>query len=1101
MAIVTISRIQHRKGLQEQLPQLAAAELGWAMDKRRLFIGNGQIEQGAPELGNTEILTEYSDVLALANQYTYRNSESGYNPVTRANNSQYNSVVYAQGLYVAVGQDGQIITSLDGISWHNVDSGTKQDLTGITYANGNYIAVGSRGTLMKSPQGTVWQIINLNETSNFTSIRQISGTIYITMATGNLYTSTDSVSWSQLSTGVTGILYSIAYGAGAYVAVGEKGLMITSTDGVIWSSNTSTAGLDLYSVSFQNNMFIATGQNTRTWYSTDGNNWNVSLVDAFVSSFTDPGNNWWLTSWGDIYIGNNISGLSKRTAVARDIFTNFLPDTVNGTVVAITQTGKIYLSNNGTNYTQVATGYPALYGIFRDSQRWVVTGDTGTILTSPDGQTWTSQTSGVTVALRGVALHAGATYVVVGDAGTILTSPNAVTWTAQTTGITQNFNDVYSVFLGNGADKTVVAGQAGYVLASDDTISWNPVLMGSVNVNGISTAVGDIHRARYFSWRNTSLINLTTYVFVGDNGLVLTTNDLMDWTMADTGSTAHLRDIIYDTTNFYVAGDSGLTVLVTNDLINYISYSARYATSASLPDCYVSVGAGTQNIIAGQSGQVYSGTSGMYFQRISNLGYDIRSLLTGTTDLAVGAKGLTATSKDLINWTVKTFSYGSSQTARSIQEKLDERVSVRDFGAKGDGITDDTAAINLALRELYVRFDELGTRRVLHFPAGTYIVTDSINVPSDAYLQGEGSHNTIIKQTRPSDQYPLVTWVIYCADNHQQIQADIGLNGADLPNNIRIQDLGLASAGDCMIVNKASNVSMVNVRFQGIVAANARAAQDSTLKHATAGVRLMGTHMAQVLDINFTDCEFDHTNLGLWVETNQFVSGIVVQSCYFHDLYQAVRTDYGTGSVKQFTVSNSIIDQIYHTAMLINSADGFISSFNNYKEAGNELSGDNFPSHIIVDFFNGCVNCASIADTFDRSASSNLLYARVRSTTSSTGWYFGTGLRLGAYHIQNGKSMTLANNTTAYLNSGLDIPFNQPFGLEMFYTINRNNQIKSGYFKLSSNGTTFFFDDDSNQTANTGTTIGFDGTDLSYTTDNSGSSGKINYAIRYLEML
>jgi len=1101
MAIVTISRIQHRKGLQEQLPQLAAAELGWAMDKRRLFIGNGQIEQGAPELGNTEILTEYSEVLALANQYTYKNSESGYNPVTRTNNSQYNSVVYAQGLYVAVGQDGQIITSLDAMTWHNVDSGTKQDLTDVIYANGNYIAVGSRGTLMKSPQGTVWQIININETSNFTSINLISGTIYITMATGNLYLSTDSISWSRLTTGITDILYSMAYGAGVYVAVGQNGSMITSTDGVIWASNTSTAGLDLYSVSFQNNMFVATGQNTRTWYSTDGNIWHVSLVDGFVSSFADTGNNYWLTSWGDIYTGNSTSGITKRSTAGKDIFTNFRQDAVNGTVVAITLTGKIYRSTNGVNYTQVATGHPALRGIFRDSQRWVVTGDTGTILTSPDGQTWTSQTSGVTVSLNGATIHAGATYVVVGDSGTILTSPNAVTWTAQPTGITLDFNDVYSVFLGSGADKTVVAGQGGYVLASDDTISWNPVLMGSVNVNGISTNVSDLYRAKYFTWRNTSLINLATYVFVGDNGTVLTTDDLTNWTLAATGSTAHLRDIIYDVVNFYVAGDSGLTVLATDDLINFTSYSARFANSATLPDCFVSVSAGTQNIIAGQSGQVYSGTSGKYFQRISSIGYDIHSLITGATDLAVGAKGLTATSKDLINWKINTFSYGSSQTARSIQEKLDERVSVRDFGAKGDGITDDTAAINLALRELYVRFDEPGTRRVLHFPAGTYLVTDSIDVPSDAYLQGEGSHNTIIRQTRPADQYPLVTWVIYCADNHQQIRADIGLNGADLPNNIRIHDLGLQSAGDGMIINKATNVSLVNVRFQGTVVANARAAQDSTLRHATAGVRFVGTHLAQVLDVNFIDCEFDHTNLGLWVETNQFVSGIVVQSCYFHDLHQAVRTDFGTGSVKQFTVSNSIIDQIYDSAMLINSADGFISSFNNYKEAGNELAGNNFPAHVIVNFANNCFNCASVADTFDRSTSSNLIHARVNSTTGSTGWYFGSGLRLGAYHIQNGKSMVINNNTTAYLNSGMDIPFNQPFGLEMFYTINRNNEIKSGYFKLSSNGTTFFFDDDSNQTANTGTTIGFDGTDLSYTTDNSGNSGKINFAIRYLEML
>lgn len=66
MAIVQISRITNRSGLTENLPQLAGAELGWCIDTRRLFIGNGTIQDGAPTIGNTEILTEYSDILEIA---------------------------------------------------------------------------------------------------------------------------------------------------------------------------------------------------------------------------------------------------------------------------------------------------------------------------------------------------------------------------------------------------------------------------------------------------------------------------------------------------------------------------------------------------------------------------------------------------------------------------------------------------------------------------------------------------------------------------------------------------------------------------------------------------------------------------------------------------------------------------------------------------------------------------------------------------------------------------------------------------------------------------------------------------------------------------
>ena len=55
MAIVQISQIQLRRGLQQDLPQLASAELGWSVDTRRLFIGNGTTAEGAPAIGRTEI--------------------------------------------------------------------------------------------------------------------------------------------------------------------------------------------------------------------------------------------------------------------------------------------------------------------------------------------------------------------------------------------------------------------------------------------------------------------------------------------------------------------------------------------------------------------------------------------------------------------------------------------------------------------------------------------------------------------------------------------------------------------------------------------------------------------------------------------------------------------------------------------------------------------------------------------------------------------------------------------------------------------------------------------------------------------------------------
>ena len=79
MAVVQISRIQVRRGQKNAgsgLPQLASGELGWAVDSRELFIGNGAVSEGSPEVGNTKILTQFDNIFTLADTYTYRENDT-----------------------------------------------------------------------------------------------------------------------------------------------------------------------------------------------------------------------------------------------------------------------------------------------------------------------------------------------------------------------------------------------------------------------------------------------------------------------------------------------------------------------------------------------------------------------------------------------------------------------------------------------------------------------------------------------------------------------------------------------------------------------------------------------------------------------------------------------------------------------------------------------------------------------------------------------------------------------------------------------------------------------------------------------------------------
>jgi len=89
MAVIQISRIQVRRGLHDNLPSLASAEMGWSLDTRRLFIGNGTATEGAPVIGRTEVLTEHSDILALVDIFSFKALPAGFVANTGPNNTEF----------------------------------------------------------------------------------------------------------------------------------------------------------------------------------------------------------------------------------------------------------------------------------------------------------------------------------------------------------------------------------------------------------------------------------------------------------------------------------------------------------------------------------------------------------------------------------------------------------------------------------------------------------------------------------------------------------------------------------------------------------------------------------------------------------------------------------------------------------------------------------------------------------------------------------------------------------------------------------------------------------------------------------------------------
>ena len=85
---------------------------------------------------------------------------------------------------------------------------------------------------------------------------------------------------------------------------------------------------------------------------------------------------------------------------------------------------------------------------------------------------------------------------------------------------------------------------------------------------------------------------------------------------------------------------------------------------------------------------------------------------------------------------------GTGAVARTVDSKLKDVVSVKDFGAAGNGVADDTDAISAALGALVTRGG--GT---LFFPTGTYLINAGIPLVGKVHYKGEGREASIIRQT------------------------------------------------------------------------------------------------------------------------------------------------------------------------------------------------------------------------------------------------------------------------------------------------------------------------------------------------------------------
>ena len=118
---------------------------------------------------------------------------------------------------MAVGYNGEIVTSIDGENWTSRSSETSINLLDVAFGNNNFVAVGYSGTILNS---------------------------------------SDGISWTPKTSGTTKRLYGVTYGNNIFVAVGESGTLLSSEDGSYWTSRTSGTTSYILQATYGNGTFL-----------------------------------------------------------------------------------------------------------------------------------------------------------------------------------------------------------------------------------------------------------------------------------------------------------------------------------------------------------------------------------------------------------------------------------------------------------------------------------------------------------------------------------------------------------------------------------------------------------------------------------------------------------------------------------------------------------------------------------------------------------------------------------------------------------------------------------------------------------------------------
>lgn len=235
---------------------------------------------------------------------------------------------------------------------------------------------------------------------------------------------------------------------------------------------------------------------------------------------------------------------------------------------------------------------------------------------------------------------------------------------------------------------------------------------------------------------------------------------------------------------------------------------------------------------------------------------------------------------------------GTGAIATTAQNKFREIVSVKDFGAIGDGVIDDTTAIQNAIN---FGMESKGT---VFLPAGDYKITNTLSITDEICFQGDGSFQSKIVLHTTSTS--TVAMLVDMGNNTSFIGARIGgfgirCNGGTARGiGLRIQTTATNSAvSNCVFEEMFINHVNIGISMTGVI-------YMSTFRNITisGNVDSYGWYVdtaQEVIYNSYEDLEVTNVNNNAWAyyfapaTASQFRNLTADGCCYFAGAYTGIK--------------------------------------------------------------------------------------------------------------------------------------------------------------------------------------------------------------------